>query len=368
MRILKLFFLLLLLFSVKETAAQRAKPPKIIQHNFRHTSIGFGGGSAHYFGDLANYKYPLQAMTSAIRWNGTVDYTRHVSPWLSTRIAFSWIRIAGSDYDFGKKKISNYDFASAYVRNLHFRNDLKELSLSTIWNLVEQDSKGYLKRDRFIPYLFTGISLFHHDPKAKAWSAPASKYSYTGITPTADWVSLSKIGTEGQSLNATPTLITDVYPSKYSTIQASIPLGAGVRIRLSNNLDFSFEGSLNVSSTGYLDDVSGKYINPLDLQGDKTPFTLVPLPSDADFLPLTPERLLANPSRVPVDGYGGRDRSTDLANIDIDSNATTSSKLSTVRNYANNNVRGNGLPDSFLTFKVKLNYIIAKKVTCPTFK
>lgn len=377
---LKILFWLLTSFGVMPANAQREKPPRIIQNNYRYTSIGLGGGSSHYFGELAPYKYPIQAASTMVRWNGTIDYTRHTSPWLATRLAFSWVRIAGSDYAFGKKNLTNFDFANNYIRNLHFRNDVKELSLVSMLNIVEQDKRGYLKRDRFNPYLFIGISLIQHNPKAVSWKVPTGVvYDYTAIQPedrkvAANWISLrndltSKIGTEGQGVTI-PTLVDDTYPKKYSNIQVAIPLGIGTRIRINENWDFSMEAGLSITTTKYLDDVGNKYANPLDLPApSNTPYTLSPLPANTDFYPLSNERLLANPSRVLKDGYFGADRATDLNNIDV-TFAAMVPRLSQERAYDKNPQRGssNPIPDSFLTFKVKMNYIIGKKVKCPPIK
>jgi hypothetical protein len=249
-------------------------------------------------------------------------------------------------------------------------------------NIVEQDKKGYLKRDRFIPYLFVGISLIQHNPKAVTWNIPAGTiYDYAVVSPAdrkvkANWVSLrndltGKIGTEGQGVTI-PVVVSDTYPNKYSSIQLSIPLGIGTRIRINDNWDFSMEAGLSVTTTKYLDDVGGQYANPLDLPaGSSTPYSLSPLPANYSYLPLSVERVLANPSRVLKDGYFGEDRTIDLNNIDayFIANGTLPSRLSQLRNYENPQ-RGSKLPipDSFLTFKIKMNYIIGKKVKCPPIK
>jgi hypothetical protein len=371
MNIRKLFYILLLLGWHHVDAQKRAKPPKVIQQAYRHTSIGLGGGSSHYLGETALYKYPIEALSTQVRWNGTVDYTRYISPWLSTRLAFSYVRIAGSDYDFGKKNLTNFDFANNYVRNLHFRNDIKELSLVSILNIVEQNNRGYLKRDRLIPYLFVGVSAFHHDPKARGFSPKVTvgggvdEYIYSFVERETTWTKLRVIGSEGQSVNGTPRLATDVYPSKSSIISFSLPLGAGLRVKVSSKMDLAFEAGINPTITDYLDDIGGNYANPLDFPGNDQQYPVAPLPDAADFYPLTRERLFANPSRVPVDGFGGRYRQQDLDNIDI-TFQESSPKLSRERNYSSNGKRGDNIPiDTFLTFRVKLNYIIGKKIVCP---
>lgn len=370
MRVRNLLFILLLISLYETHAQRRAKPPRSIQQAYKYTSVGFGGGSSHYLGELAPYGQHYHSLSTMVRWNGTVDYTRHVSPWLSTRLAFSYIRIAGSDYAFGKKNLQDFNFANNYVRNLHFRNDLKELSLTSILNIVEQDKKGYLRRDRTIPYLFAGISAFHHAPKARTFEPKAAgsnneQYIYSFVVRNEDWVSLREKGTEGQKLNGTPTDATDVYKKSYGILAFSVPLGAGVRLKLGTNLEFALEGSLNITSTDYLDDVGGLYANPLDFDGSKQQFPITPFPADADFYPLTVERILANPSRVPIDGYGGNDRKVDLDNININF-SNVSPELARERSYASNRKRGDNAPlDSFLTFRIKVNYILSKKIKCP---
>ena len=67
-----------------------------------YSTVGFGLGTANYYGDLAPYRRPLSSTFKMIRWNIGGNYTRHFTPTLAARVSFTYARIAGDDFIMNK--------------------------------------------------------------------------------------------------------------------------------------------------------------------------------------------------------------------------------------------------------------------------
>ncbi|NJL11605.1 MAG: hypothetical protein HC913_00340 [Microscillaceae bacterium] len=80
---------------------------------------------------------------------------------------------------------------------------------------------------------------------------------------------LRPLRTEGQGLSRQfgPDAGTQ-YDSQYSLIQMAVPLGYGVRFRLSDRLDLSFEMAFRLLFFDHIDDVGGRYPDIRDLESD----------------------------------------------------------------------------------------------------
>ncbi len=204
-----------------------------------YSTISFGGGSSSYYGDLSPYNRFLQSTINGIRWNANFNYTRQMSPTFGLRFGLTWARISGDDnYMDGVPK-----FEVNFIRNLHVRNDIKELSVIGEYDLVRTE-RSYNRRAAIVPYLLGGVAVFAHDPMAKT---PTS--TIAGV-PSNEWVRLQPLATEGVT---------------YSLIGVAIPVGVGVRYKMNKNWDFGFEVGYRYTFTDYLDDVSGNYPDPTQL-------------------------------------------------------------------------------------------------------
>jgi hypothetical protein len=71
----------------------------------QYSTVGVGGGSSHYFGDLSPYRYFYYGLITNVRWNATINYTRQLSPQIAARVGFTWARIYGDDYTFSQRNI-----------------------------------------------------------------------------------------------------------------------------------------------------------------------------------------------------------------------------------------------------------------------
>lgn len=214
-----------------------SKKNKMNQYSY----LSIGGGSSHYFGDLAPYRTFYYSLYTNVSWNATLNYTRQLSPQVAARIGFTYARIVGDDFNYSQRSLSRY--SGYYLRNLHFRNDIKEFALSGVFNLLPQTGKGQQGRRKFMPYSVLGIGFYAHNPQAKV---PTT-------TPGGDWVTLKDKSTSGQGLNpADPSL-----PKSYSLVQMVFPVALGLKMKINEKIDINLEGGFRLTPFDYLDDVSG---------------------------------------------------------------------------------------------------------------
>ncbi|MEA5401648.1 DUF6089 family protein [Arcicella sp. DC2W] len=214
----------------------------------KHSDIAFGIGTANYYGDVVPINRPIQSTLRNIRWNVSVDLTRHFTPRFSGNVALTWVRIAGDDNELEGIPLQE----TTFMRNTHFRNDIQELSIKGIFHIIPEN-RNYHKRSILSPYIFAGLAVIHHNPIAKV------PLDFVGSEAIAgEWVSLQPLRTEGQGLvgySETP----------YNLFAVNIPFGAGVKYKINRKFDLGFEVGLRYSFTDYLDDIGGNYANYNDL-------------------------------------------------------------------------------------------------------
>jgi hypothetical protein len=226
----------------------------------RYGSVGVSMGAMNYFGDIV----PEPAFTSyrfkSTRPSISLSYTYRYMPRVSFRGSYTWGRIIGDDKlsaDFHEPE--NW---GRYMRNLSFKNDINELSVVTIIDLFE-NRNTYIRRPDWVPYGFVGIAIFHHNPKAFYQNGSHPNISPEDDIPTG-WYALRPLGTEGQYVYG------GGYKSPYELFQISIPFGLGVRYRLDNQWDLSFEVGWRKTFTDYLDDAStDSFIDKADLLSEE---------------------------------------------------------------------------------------------------
>lgn len=224
------FFLLLIIHNTHQAQPSKspALQPAVTEGYIR---MGIMIGTANYFGDV-------YADASSTRPSVAVFMTRKISPHTHIRINLSMGRIEGDD-------AKATEGSSLYARNLHFRNDLREIFVGFEYDFKASYGK-HKKRKDFTPYFVGGIALLHHNPQAKT-------PTYLGN----NWVDLQALGTEGQGQIG--------YDKPYSKVQITIPLGLGLKFKIDNRWDFGMEIVPRFTFTNYLDDVAGTYPNLDDL-------------------------------------------------------------------------------------------------------
>lgn len=231
------------LFLAMEANAQIL--PSAARASRHYVTVSASLNAMNYFGDLA----PKPAFTSlrfgATRPNLGVAISKRLAPRLSVRGALSYGRIVGDDSKAADDK--DKEAVYRYNRNLRFRNNILEFSGVGMIDLFENRG-SYLKRRDLVPYLFAGLAVFYHNPKA-----PDANGNYVALQP---------LGTEGQYLSEQDKKSLNFsVPKPYKRVQISIPFGAGVNYRLNRQMNVGYEIGWRKTFTDYLDDVSGKYVD-----------------------------------------------------------------------------------------------------------
>lgn len=299
----------------------------------RYGSIGLTLGAMNYFGDIVPEPDFTSFRFKSTRPSVALSYTYRAYPRVSFRGAFQWGRIMGDDQL--SASLDEGENAGRFMRNLSFRNDIKEVSAVAIIDLFE-NRQTYQRRPDFVPYGFFGVAVFHHNPKAYYETGSREGLNPANDIPTG-WYELQPLGTEGQYAED------GNYPDPYSRVQIAIPFGLGVRYKLDRNWDLSIEIGWRKTFTDYLDDSSGSFARKSDILngGGENPVAATILhdrSAEAGFA------TRPDPSGTPYDivpGFGTQ----------------------------HNNKRGNASDDDwYITTGITLNYILTPSVRSPKFR
>lgn len=191
--------------------------------------LGAGGGISSYWGDLNSESFGDNFMNMNPAGN---IFLRYNYGNLSARANLTIGKLKGSD----KNSID----PGRLMRNLSFFSPITEFSLQGEYNIFKFDPTD--RESFFTPYVLAGAGVLKFDPRT----------DYMGQT-----VHLQPLGTEGQGLPGNP--------DKYKLYTLAIPVGGGVKFRLTNNLIGSIEMIGRATFTDYLDDVSTTYASYDDL-------------------------------------------------------------------------------------------------------
>lgn len=225
----------------------------------RYNWLALSLNTFNYFGDLAPLNKTASTDISFTSPAVGIMFGHRFGPFYTLRASFTYGTLKGDDFE--SADVSDENARYRYVRNLQFRNRIKELTVVGVFDLFKNEST-YISRVQWTPYAFTGITVFHHNPQAYV-------NENSTLPEAGTWVDLEPLGTEGQYSDPTA-----LQGSKnegidtYSKIQVAIPLGLGVRYRLNQVFDLSFEMSFRYLFTDYIDDVSANYVDPSVLPND----------------------------------------------------------------------------------------------------
>lgn len=240
------------------------------KYNFLALSIN----AFNYFGDLSPLSRNASTDISFTRPGIGVMFGHRFGPRYTLRGSFTYGTIRGDDFESADP--NDEDARFRYVRNLQFRNRIKELAVTAVFDLFKNEG-SYISRLQFTPYVFAGFAVFHHNPQALV---PNEDRFGNPVDQAGEWVDLEPLGTEGQYSDL-PADAVNSGIEPYSLIQFAIPAGIGFRYRLNQVFDISFEMGFRYTFTDYLDDVSANYV-------------------DNDLLPEGLSRILADRSRESV--------------------------------------------------------------------
>jgi hypothetical protein len=155
------------------------------------------GGLSNYAGDLQDHQFTLQQSNFAFGAGIKYDFTPH----LALRLAYNHGSIEGDDKKSRDPLLRE--------RNLSFASKINEGSLLLEYTLLNMEEK------KISPFIYSGLTVFHYNP-----------YAYDTV---GNKVFLKPLSTEGQGL--------EEYPDRkpYKLTQFAIPLGVGVKFRISEN-------------------------------------------------------------------------------------------------------------------------------------
>lgn len=197
--------------------------------NAQNPEIGLMGGGMYYLGDLnplSNFK--------CTHLTGTLFFRMNPGNRLNYRFQVSYGNVSGAD------SLSSNDFTKN--RNLSFKSPITEVSTILEINFVPF-VPGDKKKFYATPYLMFGLGIFKMNPQAEL---------------NGNWFDLQSLGTEGQGSKLSNE-------KKYRLTQPVIPVGIGFKGNLSKRFIIGFEYLIRKTFTDYLDDVSGDYVDPVQL-------------------------------------------------------------------------------------------------------
>jgi hypothetical protein len=207
--------------------------PGIVSAQRWHVNVT--GGLSNYSGDLQDKPYTFDQSFFAFGAGVQYDITRNFSA-ISN---ISFMKVGASD---------QYNKPDLVFRNLSFQSNIIE------WNLLAEYTFLDITRSKFSPFLFAGIAVFHYDP-----------YAYDTL---GQKVFLKPLSTEGEGLLQYP----DQKP--YHLTDFAIPVGGGIKFRVSENVVLAYEIGFRKTFTDYLDDVSNRYVDQATLQNAKGPLAV----------------------------------------------------------------------------------------------
>jgi len=250
-----LIFLLLFCLALLTESAKSQSP----------FSVYVGGGACWYYGDLQPSSFP-NLKTIGLSGQGGLRYQFYRK--FAVALNYQYDLLKGADGYSTEIPRKN--------RNLGFYNHTHEISLRLSYDFLRSD------RFKIVPYVFAGFGYFRSKPKA------------------FDGTELQPLGTEGQYIGD------NLYPQPYAIWHPSIPLGIGVRYRISCRFSLKLEFTYHKTFNDFIDDASSNYPSLAALSAT---------PNGATAVTYSDRRLA-----LPPDVYGSRgnsDRVDNFADINI---------------------------------------------------
>lgn len=187
--------------------------------------LGLIGGGSYYIGDLN----PIKHFANTKPAGGLIFRNTNKNERVAFRMHLFYGTVTASDSKNSNPMIQQ--------RNLSFKSSVIEFGPAIEINFVEYQIGS--KRKPATPYLFGGVTYFRMNPKGQ----------YNG-----EWIELQPLATEGQETSQNSS-------KRYHLNQISLPVGAGLKVNLSQRLALNIEYGIRKTFTDYLDDVSGTYVD-----------------------------------------------------------------------------------------------------------
>lgn len=218
---------------------------QVIKYKRNSLEVKLGVGGTFFFGDLGGshgagkhgfFDFDAQSMRSNSSFGLKFNFTNR----LALRTDLCYAQVTGSDAfseDVGR-----------FNRNLSFRSDIYELSLTPEIVLVNLSRYGRRKTGTSEIYGFAGFGVMRFNPQAEL----------DGV-----WHDLQPLGTEGQGLKPGTSL--------YELQSWIVPFGVGYRKNVGRRVYIGIELSMRKSFTDYIDDVSTTYYDTDALYEERGP-------------------------------------------------------------------------------------------------
>ncbi len=214
--------------------------------------IGGGLGAMNCITDLGGAngvkKYYINEIKAKnYRFSGNIYASVMYHNFIGARLETTFGHIRSADAD-----VKGNSITSVYKRNrnLSFSSNISEVALLFEFHplpLFSLEPKHHLPE----PYVMAGIGFFSFNPQT----------NYNGSS-----IDLKPLHTEGEGFPEYPGV------SNYSLTQANIPIGIGLRYKLSSRFNLRLEYMHRVLFTDYLDDASSrKYVDPVTFDKNLSP-------------------------------------------------------------------------------------------------
>ncbi|MEP6582616.1 MAG: DUF6089 family protein [Ginsengibacter sp.] len=242
---IKLIFLFLLFGSAKQLNAQYYFYDGRYYESDFVFEIGGSVGAMNAFTDLGGRKglgkkFVKDFNFKNTQFSGSIFFSTVYKNEFALRLEATFGQIHA--YDSILKKVAPTT-NERYERNLSFRSSIAEISLvleaHPFFIFGNYDDDHY--PPAVSPYLLAGIGYFHFNPQAKLNN---------------NYVNLQPLSTEGEGFAEYPN------SKVYKLNQVCFPLGIGARYDISALLNLRAEIVTRILQTDYLDDVSGRYVDP----------------------------------------------------------------------------------------------------------
>lgn len=197
-------------------------------------NLSINGGFSNYSGDLQAKRFTLDQSNFSL--GAGLSY--ELFPKFLIRGELQYGRLTADDKKSDRQALRD--------RNLNFQSMLLEGSFIADYSLFDLRAGR-----RTTPYVFAGIALFRFNP-------------YTNDSLGTRWY-LRNLSTEGQGIAQFPDR------KRYNLVQFAIPIGGGIRFKITENAWLGYEIGLRKLFTDYLDDVSNTYVDPAVLAAARGP-------------------------------------------------------------------------------------------------
>lgn len=196
----------------------------------QYMELGVNGGGSNFLGDVGNY-----GPSAPTGWHAGAFFRYNFNRYYALSAGANFGTVAADD--------ANSSETWRNARNLNFRTNLWEAYLQLEFNFFEYEPGTKFDHT---PYLFGGFALFGFNPQGQ-------------VPGTDDWVDLQPLGTEGQGTGLSGA-------TAYGTTSLSIPFGMGYKWALGRSFTLQVYSGFRSTRTDYLDDVSGRYVDPVRLE------------------------------------------------------------------------------------------------------